>query len=160
MARWIHSWTTLRPDTYIDQTKNQGIEEINVAERYSINCIFFKKEMWNEIDDGGNDDELMVQKYCIENRKIAVANLSIPICHLFFYTQRKENKDLLPKFREVYENWCALSYPISIMKDRENAIEDRLRYLEQKFHKKKEKNVISRLKNMVSKFLAGKQRQK
>lgn len=156
LARWIHSFTTMQPNVYIEQTRKLGVDEINVSERYSINCIFFKKELWNEIGDGGNDDELMVQKYCLKNNKIAVANLSIPMCHLFFYTQRKENKDLLPKFREVYEGWCALNYPISVIQNKEDAIEDRLRYLEQKLPgKKKKKSLSSRIKNKLMKIFSG-----
>ena len=79
---------------------------------------------------------------CIKNIIVGLANLSVPMCHLFFYTQRKENKDLLPKFREVYENWCALNYPISVIKNKEDAIEDRLRYLEQKFQVKEMKKSV------------------
>ena len=153
LARWVHSLTTLRPDAYIERTKNLGIEEINVAERYSINCLFFEKKMWNEISDGSNDDELMVQKYCIHNNKIAVANLTVPLCHLFFYTQRKENKDLLPRFREIYEDWCDLSYPIAIFKNKEDALEDRLKYLERKLVKRRKgRNMFSRIKNKIVKF--------
>ena len=156
LARWIHSLTTMQPDEYIEKTKKRGTDVIDVSERYSINCIFFEKEFWNKIGDGGgDDDELMVQKYCIKNNKVGIANLSVPMCHLFFYTQRKENKDLLPKFREVYENWCALNYPISVIKNKEDAIEDRLRYLEQKFQvKEMKKSVISRLKTKLLKMIS------
>ena len=65
IARWLHKKTTLDVERYISATKGLGVEALNAKERYSINCLFFRKELWNEIgskfDD--TDDELLLQKY-------------------------------------------------------------------------------------------------
>lgn len=130
LARWIHEKISLNPDFYVQKTKNLGYEEFNAKERYSINCLLFKKNLWFEIDDGGSDDEFMLQKYCLRNAKKCVINLAIPMVHLFFYSQRLENKDLIDKFRSVYTKWLGFPFPISICQNKLYDIEERVKFLE------------------------------
>ena len=59
-----------------------------------------------------------------------IADLSNPFIHICFFTQREENRDLLPKFREVYEEFLKLPYPISMCPNKEYENENRLRYIE------------------------------
>jgi hypothetical protein len=132
IARWIHQKTTLNPLKFIKATENLGIEEINTRERYSINCLLFKKELWYEISNGGFDDELMLQQFCIKRKKKAFVALNVPLCHLFFWTQRFENKDLLNSFYQCYESFLNLPYPIRVCQSPDAEIQERLRYLERK----------------------------
>lgn len=134
IARWLHEHTTLQPDSFIEKTRNKGCESILGKERYSINCMLFEKNDWEKINDGGDDDELMWQKFCIRNQKRIVADLEVPMCHLFFFTQRFENKDLIDRFRSVYKDWLNLPFPIALNEDRLVENEARLKFLENKIN--------------------------
>lgn len=138
IARWLHHKTTLNVDDYIEATKSQGLETLNSKERYSINCLLFKKTHWDNIrvDFKDTDDELLWQKYCIHNKKEIVADLSVPMVHLFFYTQREENKDLMRVIRDYFEQKWNLPFPISLNNDRILELENRLRFVEMKMSKK------------------------
>lgn len=131
LARWIHQETTLCPDKFIAATRGLPTTEINSKNRYSINCVFMRKKLWNDINNGDDyDDELMLQKYCIKNDKKIFANLAVPMCHLFFYTQRFENKDLISLIVERYSQWLDLPFPIALCSDKKLENENRLRFLE------------------------------
>ncbi len=132
IARWLHEKTTLHPKEFIQSTVGKGYEEIFSKERYSINCMLFEKDLWFKIFDGDTNDEGMFQKYCIRNNLKIIADLEVPMCHLFFYTQRFENKDLLPIFRNFYSKWLDLPFPIALNEDRIVELEARLRHLEKK----------------------------
>lgn len=132
ISRWLHEKTSLKPDKYLSKTKKLGYKEVDETKRYSINAIFFEKKLWNDIDIRCTDDEHMFREFCKNNHKKIIADLSNPFIHLNFYTQREENKDLLPKFRKVYEKWLNLPYPISICPNKEYENENRLRFLENK----------------------------
>ena len=63
--------------------------------------------------------------------------------HINFYTQREENKFLIPKIREVYEKYWNLPFPISICSIKEYELENRLRDLEKKLiSEKKEEEYL------------------
>ena len=49
------------------------------------------------------------------------------MCHLFFFTQRTENYDLMDEFKQFYTNWLQLPFPISIKQNRQQELEDRMR---------------------------------
>ena len=132
LARWIHKKTTFFPDIYLDKTKKLGYDILDNKKRYSINVILFKKDLWLKINDGTADDENMMHIYCCKNNKTIVANLSAPFVHLFFYTHRLENKDLLNTIKDIYQTWLNIPFPISICNDREIENENRLRFLESK----------------------------
>jgi len=138
ISRWLHSKTTLNPEHYIDITKKLPDVEFNAKERYSINCMIFRKQYWNDIFMGDSDDEYSSQMYCKENNKKIVVRLSVPFVHLFFFTQRDENKDLLPLIRECYQNWLDLPFPVSLCPLKEYENENRLRFLEKQMSRKKE----------------------
>ena len=138
IARWLHLKTTVVPNIFIQRTRGLGYERIYGKERYSINCILFKKKDWTEIDDGGDDDELMWQKYCIKYNKDIVSDLQVPMCHLFFFTQRFENKDLIDVFRETYTKWLNLPFPIALNTNRLVENEARLKFLEERINAKKD----------------------
>ncbi len=130
ISRWLHENTTFFPMKMVEATKDLGYKEVDSNYRYSINCMFFNKKLWFDIDDTGKDDELMCLKYCRTNNKKIIADLSNPFIHLFFYSQRDENKDLLPKLREIYSNFLNLPYPISMCPLKEYENENRLRFIE------------------------------
>ena len=130
IARWIHEKTTLRPACYVDLTKDFGLAEVDARERYSINCMLFRKELWKEMSNGGTDDELMLHEYCMLNRKRIVADLSLPMVHLAFYSQREELRDTFSQIRDVYTAYLALPFPIAMCGDRMIEVENRLRFME------------------------------
>ena len=134
LGRWIHEKTTLQPEHYIDLTRNLKTEEVDARARYSINCMLFDKKLWDEIYNGGGDDEHMFHVYCMLNKKKIYANLSVPMVHIAFASQREEIRDMIPRIRDVYTSFLGLPFPISICSDRLIELENRLRYLE-KNHK-------------------------
>ena len=134
LGRWIHEKTTLHPECYIELTRSLPVEEIDSRKRYSINCMLFDKKLWDEIYNGGGDDEHMFHVYCMLNKKKIYANLSVPMVHIAFASQREEIRDMIPRIRDVYTSFLGLPFPISICSDRLIELENRLRYLE-KNHK-------------------------
>jgi hypothetical protein len=135
IARWVHEKTTLDPDSYIRMVKDLPDVEFNAEDRYSINCMLFKKSFWNEMQEvtfSFRDDEALSHAYCREHNKKIIACLSIPFVHLFFFSQREENKDLLPKIRNLYQHWLKIPYPISMCPFKEYENENRMRFIESK----------------------------
>ena len=128
VARWLHEKTTFKPEYYKDMVKGWGIDEVDARKRYSINCLLFKKDLWNAIDDGGIDDEGMFHEYCMLNGKRVFANLEAPMIHIAFYSQREFNRDMLSDIRDIYEKYFELNYPISVCRDKLLDIENRLRF--------------------------------
>ena len=136
ISRWLHKKTTFYPEKMISATKGLGYKEVDSNKRYSINCMLFKKDFWNSIDCKKKDDELMCLLYCRKYNDKIVADLSNPFIHLFFFSQRNENKDLLPELRKVYEEFLKLPYPISLCPLKEYENENRLRFLEDSYLRK------------------------
>ena len=130
LGRWIHEKTTLQPEHYIKRTQDLSVEEVDSRKRYSINCMMFEKKLWDEIYNGGGDDEHMLHVYCMLNGKKIYANLAVPMVHLAFASQREEIRDMIPQIRDVYTSFFALPFPIALCGDRQIEIENRLRYLE------------------------------
>ncbi len=141
ISRWLHKRTSFNPQEFIQRTEALGYEEVNNQKRYSINVMFFEKAFWNNINSGGRDDEHMTREYCRLNDKKIIADLSDPFVHICFYTQREENRDLLIDFRNVYEEWLDLPYPISMCPNKEYENENRLRYIEAKLNQNKLVNI-------------------
>ncbi len=136
VARWLHEKTTMRPEYYIGISKEYGVTEVDARERYSINCMLFNKDLWDAIDSGDSDDEHMIHVYCMLNKKKIVADLSIPLVHIAFYSQRSEVRDMIPQIREVYTEFLDLPFPIAMCGDRMIEIENRLRFMEKNQGKK------------------------
>lgn len=130
LARWLHQRTTMTPDKYIEATRNLGTVEVNAHERYSINCMLFDKKLWDDINDGRADDEGMLHAYCMLKEKRIFADLSVPMVHIAFFSQREELRDMIAQIRDVYTKFLALPFPIAICTDRLIEIENRLRFLE------------------------------
>ena len=111
--------------------------------------MLFKKDYWNNISDGSCDDEHMSAVYCKNNDKKIIADLSNPFVHICFFTQRDENKDLLPEFRKIYGDWLNLPYPISLCPNKEYENENRLRFLEMKLMEAKTVQHKNYFKNFI-----------
>lgn len=135
LARWLHEKTTMRPEYYIGICQDYGITEVDSRERYSINCMLFNKELWDVIDSGGKDDEHMLHAYCMLNKKKIISELSVPMVHIAFYSQRNEIRDMIPQIREVYTEFLKLPFPIAMCGDRMIEIENRLRFMENNYTK-------------------------
>jgi hypothetical protein len=130
IARWLHERTTLAPDRFIAGTAGLSVKPIPSGERYSIGCILFRKELWAKIDDGGTDDEHMLHQYCRARQSSILCARSVPFVHFAYFSQREENRDIVPRARELYEKRLNLPYPIAMRTSREFEIEARLRWLE------------------------------
>ena len=100
------------------------------AERYSIGCILFRKDLWPTINDGGTDDEHMFHQYCRKNDARIVCTRSVPFVHFAYFSQRDENRDIVPRARDLYEKRLSLPWPIALRASRELEIEARLRWIE------------------------------
>jgi hypothetical protein len=99
VAKWIHSWTSLEIPKFIEKTSNLNIEEIPLKTHYSIGCMYFEKKLWSSlepIEEGTTFDEMLINKYCLKYRKRKISLLSQPMLHLFYFTQRVCNRDILP----------------------------------------------------------------
>lgn len=155
IARWLHEKTTLMPQEYIKLSKSLGVESVNNKERYSINCLLFEKQLWtnelSRVEPFSYDDEHLLQAYCIKHNKQILAELSIPMVHLFFFSQREACRDMMEHFRECYKDFLGLPFPITTHGDRAAEIENRLRFIEQKLFpprtvsnsRRKSKNIIA-----------------
>lgn len=137
IARWLHEKTTMKPQWYVNFASKLKTEPVNNKERYSINCLLFEKKLWlNElspVEPKGprcNDDEHLLQAYCLKYNKVIWADLSIPMVHLFFCSQRNECRDMIDDLRKCYTDFLKLPFPIAICNDRMIEIENRLRFLE------------------------------
>jgi len=135
IARWLHENTTLKPDYYIGMTSFLGDTELP-DERYSINCMLFKKQYWNDIGNASmsDDDEHLSFMFCKNNNKKIIARQSVPFIHLFFFSQREENKDITPVVRELYQQRLNTTFPIAVCSNKEYELEARLRFLESKIN--------------------------
>lgn len=146
IARWLHKKTTLDPEKYVNLTSRFSIDMVNNKERYSINCLLFEKSLWTKelplIDPKNTDDEHLLHAYCLKYNKKILADLSIPMIHLFFFSQRNECRDMIDEFRACYNKYLQLPFPITVCENRLIEIENRLRFLEQqqskKMHSKKQ----------------------
>lgn len=130
IARWLHKKTTMKPQEFIESTQDLKITEVNARERYSINCMLFDKDLWDAMDEGSSDDEHMAHVYCMLNKKRIFADLSIPMVHIAFYSQREELRDMIPEIRDVYTGFLSLPFPIAICNNRLIEIENRIRFAE------------------------------
>jgi hypothetical protein len=153
MARWIHEKTTLDVDTWIKKIENAPDVVFDNTIRYSINCLFFEKAFWDTLDNGTDDDETAVHEKSLENDWVLIACQSIPFVHLFFFSQRDENKDLLGKIRPYYQERLKLNYPMQLVPSKEYELENRLRHLEEELNKKVEVFAIVKRKSLKKRKL-------
>lgn len=133
ISRWLHQETTLKPDQYIEMTKDYP--KVYVGDkRYSINCMLFAKKYWFDIENKElefpDDDEYLSEQYCKLQGKSVAVNLAIPFVHLYFFIQREENRDMINDFRAVYEKWLNHPFPIAVQTDKAFENEARLRFIE------------------------------
>lgn len=135
LAWWIHQWTSLCPNDFINKTMDLGLKEIPEDIHYSIGCIFFEKSFWLQLQSPNNKeiaiDELMLHKLCIESRLKKWALMNEPIIHLFYYTQRLSNKDILPSIAKSLSIYFQDSAFNNI---RQMTLEDRFIILEEKLY--------------------------
>lgn len=131
MARWIHNKTTLDVDNWIKALENAPDELFDNNIRYSINCMFFEKEYWDLLDNGTDDDEGTVHEVSLKLNQKLIAVCSVPFVHLFFFSQREENKDMLTQIVQYYTKRLGINYPMTLYSNKETEIENRLRYIEE-----------------------------
>jgi len=135
IARWVHEKTTLQPQFFAESTKDLGSVYVDSSERYSIGAILFRRTFWDDIEDASiqsNDDEHLTHMYCKKFNKIIICQLSIPFVHIAYFSQRSENRDIVPRARQIYQDFTGVNYPIGLIEDRLLEIEARLRWIEKK----------------------------
>ena len=99
LARWIHQWTSLRIDEFINKTKKMKLKEIPQETYYSIGCVFLKKSLWIDLDmpkDQSVFDEAFLYRQCTENNLTKWAVMNESMIHINYSMQRFPNRDLLP----------------------------------------------------------------
>ena len=149
ITRWLHERTSLRPEYFVDSTKELPTVEIDPSVRYSINCLLFRKSLWDDISTGEADDEGMMHVYCMKHKKLIVADLSVPMVHIAFYSQRAEIRDMMPAFRAVYTKYLALPFPIAVCSDKLADTEDRLHCLEKNMKQQEQTLAILKQKEQT-----------
>lgn len=95
---WIHGWTSCQIQEFVAKTLELTIKEIPQDTYYSIGCLFFKKQFWNELDPAHyktSFDEMLIHETCRNRRLKKYAVMNEPIIHLFYNTQRQSNKELI-----------------------------------------------------------------
>lgn len=161
ISRWLHKNTTFFPEKFLQLTENLQYKEVNNKQRYSINCMFFEKKFWKQMNLSSNgDDEFMALKYCRDNDLKIIADLSNPFIHLCFFTQREENRDLLPLIRNIYEKFLNLQYPIAVCPNKEYENENRLRFIEQNYMKFLKEQELIKIENQKKQELIQMEKQK
>jgi len=144
IARFIHQELSLQPDKYVSLARRLSRDYLPSEVRYSIGCIMFDKISWSLIKmsrleriydwESPDSDEYLWHYYAKANHLVLPVDLSVPMVHIHFFSQRDENRDLIPAFQKVYQEWLQLPYPIAINADKATENENRLRYLESKLH--------------------------
>jgi hypothetical protein len=95
MARWLHSWSSLDTNAFLNKTERLEVIRIGANVAFSIGCIYSSKELWMSLDPEENSsDEYLINKYCFENVLDKWAVMSEPIIHLYYYTHRTSNRDI------------------------------------------------------------------
>ena len=141
VARWLHEVSTLAPDSLIAATAAGGPAELPPNERFSINCILFRRDLWGRIADGDHaDDEQLLHQYCQQRQARIICATGTSFIHLAYFTQREENRDLLPRIRAVFQERLGLPHPIALRSDRLLEIEARLKW------RPKRANLVARLR--------------
>ncbi len=132
IARWLHEETTLKPDRYIEATKDLEPTLVDSEERYSIGCLLFRRELWAGMDDGTNDDEEMIYRHCRDQGLKIVCARSVPFVHLTYYPQKDELRDVVRAARDLYASRGKFRHTIQSKPSQLDEIESRLRYIEKK----------------------------
>ncbi len=139
LARWIHRKTSLQPQTFIDKTEGLSEKEISNQLRYSIGCMFFRKEEWGKVYNGSKTDEKMWHLYCQNHNKRNYSMRNVPMVHLFFYNQRLFNKSILAEIYETYRSF--VGERLTLLWDNSDAckisfMEERIREIEVGKHRR------------------------
>ena len=97
LAWWIHQWTSLQIDTFVEKTSMLKWKKIPNDTNYSIDCIFSEKKLWFELDSVVDEkikgiDETIINKLCSIRNLSKTAILSEPVIHLFYFIQRLVKK--------------------------------------------------------------------
>lgn len=132
IARWLHGKTTLQPDRFIEATRGLSAVPIDNAERYSIGCILFHRELWTAMNDGGDNDETMIFSHCREHALEITCARSVPFVHLTYYVQKDELRDVVRAAGELYAKRTGVRHPISAKASQSDELESRLRFIEKR----------------------------
>lgn len=135
IARWLHEQTTLDINNYINKCGFKDNFEFNSDERMSINCILFKKNFWNIVEDSSPyEDEHRMHMWSKKHHPNIVVCPKALMVHLLYNSHREENKDMMPQIKAYYQKFLNLNYPISICSDINYENEARLRWIENKLN--------------------------
>jgi hypothetical protein len=95
---WIHELTSCQVQEFVAKTRDLTIKEIPQETYYSIGCVFFKKQLWYDLEPARyktSFDEMLIHETCREKNLKKYAVLSEPMIHLFYNKQRQSNRELI-----------------------------------------------------------------
>jgi hypothetical protein len=154
LARWIHEKTTLQPEAFIEATANLSPKGVPPGDRYSIGCLFMRKQRWLELEKIGGSkiivDEQLLHMHTMQSGEAIICDRSVPLVHLFFNNQRIANKALLPKAYSCYKEFLGTEFQVIIEVTDESQIsmlEERLKKQEATTEKRR---FINRLKKIFT----------
>ncbi len=131
IGRWIHEWTSLKLDEFVQKTQNLNCKLIPSKTYYSIGCIFAEKSFWMSLDSeryASKLDERIIHQYCLENNKQKWAVMSQPFVHLFYNNHRIINSDLITpickSLSDYFKDDDFIKNRIRLKKQFENAIQN------------------------------------
>jgi hypothetical protein len=130
IARWIHERTTLQPDRYLHSLAELQPVSLPIGVRYSINCILFRKQLWSELPEGEDDEELL-RGYCMDYSLTSLCCRRVPFVHLAYFPQQEGVHDVVQATRNFYQKRLKLPFHISSFESKEQDLEARLRWHEQ-----------------------------
>ncbi len=135
IARWLHTHTTLNVPEYVNKCTHQADFEFDSEQRMSINCILFKRDFWNIVENASiHEDEHRMHMWCKKNHPHIIVCPKALMVHLLYNSHREENKDMMPQIKAYYQKFLNLNYPISICSDIRYENEARLRWIENKLN--------------------------
>lgn len=107
IARWLHEWTSFEIDKFLETVAKLHLKQIPLETYYSIGCILFKKDFWNdlnEVDYTTEIDEMIIHRKCLKNKWQKWAVMNEPFIHLFYSNHKIINLDILKPISHALAN--------------------------------------------------------
>lgn len=108
IARWVHEWTSVHIDEFLQKTAGLNLKQIPLETYYSIGCILFKKEFWTKLSEteySTEIDERIIHRKCLENKWQKWAVMNEPFIHLFYNNHKIINLDILEPISHALANY-------------------------------------------------------
>ncbi len=164
LAWWIHQWTSLSPEDFIEKTKGLSCKQIPADTHYSIGQMFFEKNFWLQLNTRKyftTFDELLIHKHCQDQNLTKWAVMHEPAIHLFYYVQRVPNKDLIKLIAARLTHyfgqdsinkiqWQTEEEKIAALSEQVNSLELKLKRIEDSFLFNIFRKILKKIKERAS----------